>query len=36
MLKRILAATALANGLALATRNPRDFRDVPGLEVVEW
>ncbi|MBO9580687.1 MAG: PIN domain-containing protein [Sphingobium sp.] len=33
---RLIAATALANGLALATRNPRDFRDIPGLEVEEW
>ncbi len=33
---RMTAATALAHGLALATRNPRDFRDVPGLELVEW
>ena len=33
---RLISATALANGLALATRNPKDFRDVPGLEVEEW
>ena len=33
---RLIAATARANGLALATRNPKDFRDVPGLEVEEW
>ncbi|MDP8993604.1 MAG: PIN domain-containing protein [Pseudomonadota bacterium] len=33
---RMIAATALANGLTLATLNPRDFRDVPGLEVEDW
>ena len=33
---RLIAATARANGLALATRNPKDFRDVPGLQIEEW
>jgi predicted nucleic acid-binding protein len=33
---RLIAATALANGLALATRNARDFQDVPGLVVEAW
>ncbi len=33
---RLIAATALANGLALATRNPRDFRDVPSLAIEDW
>lgn len=33
---RMIAATALANGLALATLNPRDFRDIPGLTVEDW
>ena len=33
---RMIAATALANGLALATLNPRDFRNIPGLTVEDW
>ena len=33
---RMIAATALANNLTLATLNPRDFRDVPGLQVDDW
>ncbi len=36
VLDRLIAATALANGLALATRNIKDFRDVPGLILEEW
>lgn len=31
-----LAATCLADGLALATGNARDFERVPGLEVEVW
>ena len=31
---RMIAATALANDLSLATLNPRDFRDIPGLTIV--
>jgi len=31
-----LAATCLAHGLTLATRNLRGFRRVSGLEVEEW
>ena len=33
---RMIAATALANDLKLATLNPRDFGDVPGLAVEDW
>ncbi len=32
----MIAATALANGLALVTRDKRSFPKVPGLEVVLW
>ncbi len=36
LLDRLIAATALVHGLPLATLNPGDFADVPGLEVVDW
>jgi tRNA(fMet)-specific endonuclease VapC len=36
ILDRLIAATAIANGLALATRNPKDFADIPGLRVEIW
>ena len=29
-----IAACAIANGAALWTLNPRDFRDIPGLEIL--
>jgi tRNA(fMet)-specific endonuclease VapC len=36
VLDRLIAATALAHHLRLATRNPKDFGDVPGLVVEAW
>lgn len=36
VLDRLIAATALANGLALATRNAKDVRDIPNLVIEEW
>lgn len=33
---RMIAATALANDLALATLNPRDFRGIAGLTIEGW
>lgn len=36
LLDRLIAATALARGLPLATLNPGDFMDVPGLQVLDW
>lgn len=33
---RMTAATAIVHGLTLVTLNGRDFRDVPGLKLIEW
>jgi tRNA(fMet)-specific endonuclease VapC len=33
---RMIAATAMTHGLTLATLNPRDFRNVPGLTIEDW
>ncbi len=33
---RMIAATALANDLLLATLNPRDVRGIPGLTIEDW
>ncbi|MCG8587611.1 MAG: type II toxin-antitoxin system VapC family toxin, partial [Pirellulales bacterium] len=32
----LIAATALEHNHTLATHNVRDFKDVPGLDVVDW
>jgi tRNA(fMet)-specific endonuclease VapC len=32
----MIGATALANGLALATRDKRSFPNIPGLQVLLW
>jgi tRNA(fMet)-specific endonuclease VapC len=36
IIDRMIAATALANDLVLATLNPRDFRRIPGLTLDDW
>ena len=33
---RMTAATALMQDLPLVTLNGRDFRDIPGLSLIEW
>ena len=32
----MIAATALANGYSLATRDKRSFPKIPGLQVLQW
>lgn len=36
VLDRLIAAQALVRGGRLITRNPRDFRDIHGLSLIEW
>ena len=36
VLDRMIAAQALAHQATLATQNGADFRDVPGLKLLEW
>ena len=36
VIDRMIAATAIVHGIALATLNPRDFRDIPGLTIEDW
>ncbi len=36
VLDRMIAATAIAHGLALITINGSDFRDIPGLVLEVW
>ena len=32
----MIAATAMSQGPILATLNPRDFRNIPGLLIEDW
>lgn len=36
VLDRMIASQALVAGASLVTRNGDDFRDIPGLTLVEW
>ena len=36
LLDRMIAAQALVHRATLVTRNPEDFKDVPGLDLLAW
>jgi len=36
ILDRMIAAQAIVHRATLVTTNPQDFRDVPGLALLEW
>ncbi|GAW41194.1 tRNA(fMet)-specific endonuclease VapC [Brevundimonas sp. SH203] len=36
VLDRMIAAQAITAGATLVTRNGDDFRDIPGLKLLEW
>lgn len=36
VIDRMIAAQAIVAGAVLATLNPRDFRDIPDLEIENW
>lgn len=36
IIDRMIAAQAIVADAALATLNPRDFRDIPGLAIEDW
>lgn len=36
VLDRMIAAQAIIADAPLVTRNPDDFRDIPGLSLLEW
>jgi predicted nucleic acid-binding protein len=36
IIDRMIAAQAIVVGATVATLNPRDFRDIPGLTIEDW
>jgi tRNA(fMet)-specific endonuclease VapC len=36
IIDRMIGAQAIVAGAALATLNPRDFKDIPGLSIEDW
>jgi tRNA(fMet)-specific endonuclease VapC len=36
IIDRMIGAQAIVAGATLATLNPRDFRDIPGLTIEDW